>query len=221
MSADPGTQGPRLVVADADLPTRAGLRHVLQAGGLIVAGEAADADTAIAIALSERPDLALIAAELPGGCGHAIRRIASGQPGIRLIVLSAQPSGEELVEVVRAGAVGYLGRDIRVDRLPTIMRAVLAGETTLPRRHSRHLLYALRGRDERRARLAERAGVSLTDREWEVLQLLATELSTSQIAYQLEITDVTARRHISSLVAKLGVADRTGAIDLLRERSTE
>jgi ATP/maltotriose-dependent transcriptional regulator MalT len=93
---------------------------------------------------------------------------------------------------------------------------VLAGETALPRRHSQHLIHALRGREERRARLAERAGASLTDREWEVLELLANDLSTSQIAHQLGITDVTARRHISSLVAKLGVADRASAVALVR-----
>ena len=101
-----------------------------------------------------------------------------------------------------------------------VLRAVLDGEVALPRRLSRRLVDALRGRDARRAELAARAGASLTDREWEVLELLADDRSTAEIAQRLGISAVTARRHISSLVAKLGVPDRASAADLLRRRST-
>ena len=221
MNGDPGQKRPRVLLADSDVPTRAGLRLVLEAGGLAVAGEAADAAAALRLAAAERPDLALVAAELPGGALQAIRGIAAEFPGTRMVVLTTHPDGEQLVEAVLAGAVGYLSRDIDSERLPAILRAVLAGEVALPRRHSRTILEALRGRDARRGLIAERAGAALTDREWEVLELLATDLSTGEIAHRLGISVVTARRHISSLVGKLGVDDRSGAIELMRSRSIE
>ena len=120
------------------------------------------------------------------------------------------------MDAVVAGAVGYLGRDVDTERLPDILRAVLAGEVALPRRHSQHLVDALRGRDARRGRLAARTDARLTDREWEVLQMLADDHSTAEIGSRLGISAVTARRHVSSLVSKLGVEDRAAAAELLR-----
>ena len=219
MNAGTGSVRPRVLLAEPDRMTRSGLRLVIEAGGLAVAGEVADAGTAVAMAVDERPELALVAAELPGGWLEAIRRIASEVPRTRLIVLSGELSGEQLVDAVLAGAVGYLGRDTRTQRLPEVLRAVVAGEVALPRRYSQHLVDALRGRDARRSRLAARTDAALTDREWEVLQLLADDVSTAQIARRLGITAVTARRHISSLVTKLAVPDRASAADLLRARS--
>ena len=221
VNADLQQTQPRVLLADADVPTRAGLRIVLEAGGLGVAGEAADAAAAVRHAAAERPDLALVAAELPGGGLEAIRQIAAEVPGTRLIVLTGHPGGDELVDAVLAGAVGYLSRDTGSERLPAILRAVLAGEVALPRRHSRTLVEALRGRDARRGLIAERTGVELTDREWEVLELLANDKSTGEIGHRLGISVVTVRRHVSSLVGKLGVDDRAGAIELMRSRSRE
>ena len=207
---------PRVLLAEPDRPTRAGLRVVLERGGVDVMGEATDAVAAAAIALAERPDIAIVAAELPGGGLEAAREIAAGAPRVRVVVLTGDPSGEELVEAVIAGAVGYLGREVDAERLPDILRAVLAGEVALPRRHSQYLLDALRRRDARRGRLAVRTDARLTDREWEVLEMLAEDLSTAEIGSRLGISAVTARRHIASLVSKLGVEDRAGAADLLR-----
>jgi DNA-binding NarL/FixJ family response regulator len=149
----------------------------------------------------------------------AIRRIASEVPGARVIVLTAEPNGDELLDAVLGGAVGYLSRNIRPDRLPVVLRAVLDGEVALPRRLSRRLVDALRGREARRALVAERVGASLTDREWEILELLAADRTTGEIAHRLGISAVTVRRHISSLVMKLGVADRAGVVRLARSRS--
>ena len=207
---------PRVLLAEPDRPTRAGLRMVLERGGVDVTGEATDADAAVAIALAERPDIAIVAAELPGGGLEAAREIAAGAPRVRVVFLTGDPSGEELVDAVVAGAVGYLGRDVDTDRLPDILRAVLAGEVALPRRHSQHLVDALRRRDVRRGRLAARTDARLTDREWEVLEMLAEDHSTAEIGSRLGISAVTARRHIASLVSKLGVEDRAAAAELLR-----
>src|SRR3954453_7798138 len=221
MNADRATELPRVLVAEPDAPTRTGLRLVLAGGGLAMAGEAADAETAVALAAAERPDLVLVAAELPGGWVSTIRRIAAQVSRARLIVLTAHPSGDQLVDAVLAGAVGYLSRDTRPERLPAILHAVLAGEVALPRRHSRRLVEALRGREARRTMVAERSGAALTDREWEILELLAANRSTGEISERLGLSAVTARRHISSLVAKLGVPDRASAVELIRLRSGE
>jgi two-component system, NarL family, nitrate/nitrite response regulator NarL len=210
---------PKVLLAEPDQPTRAGLRLVLEAGGFTVAAEAGDATAAVAMAVDERPDLALVAAVLPGGALEAVRQIAAKVPRTRLIVLTGRASGEELVDVVLAGAAGYLGRHTRSERLPEILRAVLAGQVALPREHSEHLVEALRGREARRSRVAARSDASLTDREWEVLDLLADDLSTAEIAGRLRISDVTTRRHISSIVAKLAVPDRASAAELVRRRS--
>jgi DNA-binding NarL/FixJ family response regulator len=218
MSMNAGDR-PRVLVAEADQPTRTGLRLVLTDAGFHVAGEAADAGAAVDIAVAERPDVALVASQLPGGGMAAARRIASRVARARLVVLTSRPSGEELLEAVMAGADAYLGADVSLERLPTILRGVLAGEVALPRRHSRQLLEALRGRDARRSRFATRTDAVLTDREWEVLQLVADGAPTGEIGRRLGISDVTARRHISSLMAKLGVSDRAGAAELLRRSS--
>jgi DNA-binding NarL/FixJ family response regulator len=205
-----------VLLAAPDRPTRAGLRVVLERDGADVTGEATDAATAVAMALAGRPDVAIVAAELPGGGLEAAREIAAGAPRVRVVFLTGDPSGEELVDAVVAGAVGYLGRDVDAERLPAIVRAVLAGEIALPRRHSQYLVDALTRRDTRRGRLAARTNARLTDREWEVLEMLAEDCSTAEIGLRLGISAVTARRHIASLVAKLGVEDRAAAAELLR-----
>lgn len=208
--------GPRVLVADADAPTRVGLRLALAADGFDVVAEARDLQEAVTVARELEPDVAMVAASLPGGGIAAAHEIASQRPGVRLVVVSNEPNGEELVEAVLAGASGYVGRDVSQDRLPAVLRAVLAGEVALPRRHTRHLLETLRGRDARRAAVTAQAKAPLSDREWDVLQRLADGAPTAEIARRLQISDVTVRRHISSICAKLGVPDRAGALALMR-----
>jgi DNA-binding NarL/FixJ family response regulator len=206
----------RVLVADSDAPTRAGLRIALAGAGFEVGAEATAAEEAVEVALAGGLDLGLLDVDLPGGGIHAARRIASRLPSMRLVVLTEHPSGEQLLEAVLAGASGYLGKDISVNRLPDALRGVLAGEVALPRRYTHHVLEALRGRDVRRARVAARTNVELTPREWEILELLAADASTAEIAHGLRISQVTVRRHISSLLAKLGVHDRASAAVLVR-----
>jgi DNA-binding NarL/FixJ family response regulator len=201
---------PRVLLAVDDAPTRVGLRAVLVSDGFDVVAELCAADAAVAAAAELEPDGAILAASLPGGGIAAARAIAAELPHVRLVVVSDDPSGEELLEAVLAGASGYLGRDVSQQRLPTALRAVLAGEVALPRRHTQYLLETLRSRDVRRAAVTARASTPSTDREWEVLQLLANGTPTAEIAYQLGISPVTVRRHSSSLLGKLGLTDRAG-----------
>jgi DNA-binding NarL/FixJ family response regulator len=210
------TAPPRVLVAEADAATRAGLRLVLGRSGFQVAAEAVTADAAVESALDSRIDVALLATDLPGGGIDAARRISGGLPGACLLLLSPRPGGEELVAAVRAGAAGYVGKDIAAERLPHVLRALLDGETALPRRYTGHLAAEVRRGDARRAVVAGHISAALSDREWEVLQLLADGSSTADMARHLGISDVTVRRHVSSVLHKLGVADRAGATALLR-----
>ena len=205
----------RILLAEGDRPTRAGLRVAVRRAGFENVDEAGSLAEALAAAREHSPDVALIAADLDGGGAEAVRRLVTLDPKLRVIVLSAELDGDELLEAVLAGAAGYLAKDMSLERLPHAIQGVLAGEVALPRQHADTLLAELRRRDATRERIAARTGASLTDREWEVLQLLGEGASTAEIAERLRISQVTARRHISTLLAKLGVDDRASAARLV------
>jgi DNA-binding NarL/FixJ family response regulator len=210
---------PRILIADSDALTRTGLRVVLTAGGFEVVAEPADADAAVAGALDLRPDAAILTVDLPGGGIECARRIHERVPGVRLMLLTERANGDELLAAVLAGAAGYLARDIDQQRLPAVLRGVLAGEVALPRRYTEHLLEALRGRDAQRAVVAGRARAPLSEREWDALYLLADGASTAEMARRLGISQVTVRRHVSSVLAKLELPDRASAAALVDRRS--
>ena len=211
----------RVLLAEPDTPTRTGIRLALTRCGFEIAAEARDADGAIEAARRERPDIALVAADIPGDGISAARTIAAGDPGIRILVLTPRQDGDELVAAVLAGASGYLGKDVDPQRLPLVLEGVLGGEAALPRRFTEDVLEAFRGRDARRTRVLGRTRRSVTDRQWDILNLLAEGRSTAEMARRLGISEVTARRHVSSAVARLGVADRAAAVEVLRGRSPE
>jgi DNA-binding NarL/FixJ family response regulator len=210
---------PRVLLADADVPTRVGLRAALRRGGFEVVAEAEDAEAAVAAIERVALELALVDAALPGGSIDALARISRLRPAVRLIMLTASPNGDELLAAVLAGATGYLGKHASAARLPDALRGVLAGEVALPRRQSQRLLDELRRRAARAAAVSARAAMPLTDREWDVLELLAEGRSTAEMARRLRISEVTVRRHVSAVVAKLGVRDRAGAAAVMVERS--
>lgn len=212
---------PRVLIAEADTPTRKGVRLALMRCGFDIAAEARDAVGAVEAARREQPDLALLAADLPGHGVSAARSIAEELPATQVVVLTPRQRGDELVAAVLAGASGYLGKDLSPSRLPRALDGILAGEAAIPRHLTRHLLEALRGRDPRRARIAARTRRAVTDRQWEILNLLAEGRSTAEMARWLGISEVTARRHISALLPRLGLTDRAGAVEFMRERSQE
>ena len=210
---------PRILLADADVPTRVGFRAALRRAGFEVVAEADDVDAALAAVESAPVDVALVDTALSGDGIDAVTRLAKLRPGVRLVVLTEQPDDDELLAAVLAGATGYLGKHMSASRLPDVVRGVLAGEVALPRLHSARLLDELRHRTARRSAVSALAAAPLTDREWDVLELLAKGCTTGEMARRLRISDVTVRRHVSTLVAKLGVRDRASAAELVSARS--
>src|SRR5206468_11204872 len=196
---------PRVLLAD-DAPTRAGLRIVLEDNGFRVCAEAEIAAEAVESALRHRPHLSLLAVELPGGGIGAAAEISKRLPETAIVVLTASDNDDDLLDAVRAGAIGYLCKDIDPARVPRALRAVLRGEAAISRTLVTRLLDEIR-RDERHRRvsLADERGVTLTRREWEVLDLVRDGLTTGEIAERLFVTPETVRTHIAAARRKPGV----------------
>jgi DNA-binding NarL/FixJ family response regulator len=207
----------RVLIADGEVPSRAGLRAALEDGGVDVVAEARSAGEAIERARSARSQVSLIAARLPGGAQRAVYGILEQAPGAAVVVLADEPREDEAFAALLAGASGYVDREVEPQRLPVVVRAVAAGEPAVPRAFVATLLQELRvTRGSVRRRLEAERGAHLTDREWQILSLLDAGLTTSQIATRLAVSPVTVRRHVSRLVEHLGVADRAGALAVLR-----
>jgi DNA-binding NarL/FixJ family response regulator len=207
---------PRVLLADQDAAARTALRRVLEVGGFVVCGEAADAETAARVASSERPDLAVVEVRLPGNGLRACADIVADVPTAKVVILTSSTDDADLLAALQLGAAGYLGKDIELERIPTVLRAVLEGETALPRALVGRVIAELRDRRAAgRLRLADDRVVRLTGREWEVLGLLREGRSTAEVAEQLLISEVTVRSHVATVVKKLRVRDRAAAIRVL------
>ena len=211
-----------MVVADAHLPTRTGIRLLLERNGFEICGEAADADGAIDTAVRERPRLCIVGARLPGGGIRAAGRIRSLVPQADVVLLAGSADGEELVDALRAGVTGFVVKDTPPEGIVRALHAVGRGEVALPRTLIAHLVDEFRVRERgRRVRLAGRDDVELTRRQAEVLALLREGLGTGQIAERLDLSPVTVRRHLAIVLGKLGVADRASALRLLAAEEEE
>jgi two-component system nitrate/nitrite response regulator NarL len=209
----------RVLVADDHPPTREGVRIALARDGIIVCAEAADAASALAAAVREQPDICLLETRIPGGGIAATELIHREVPETTVVMFTASRTDADLFDSLRAGADGYLLKDIDPSRLGVTLRAALRGEAALPRRLVGRLIEEFRGRDGRRVRLESGAHVELTGRESEVLELMHQGLTTAAMAARLFIAEATVRSHIAAIVHKLGVEDREGAIRLLEQQA--
>jgi DNA-binding NarL/FixJ family response regulator len=203
-----------VLIAAERLPTRVGLRLALEPEARCT--EAADAKSAVSAAVRDRPDVCLLGLELDGQSLHVVSEIISKVPSAAVILLTDRLDEEEFMAAVRAGASGYLTQSLDPKRLPYVVRGALRGEPAVPRKFVSRLLDELRTRERRRSVvLADRGRVSLTTREWEVVELLLRSASTSEIATQLGVAPVTVRRHVGSVERKLGVSTRAEVVALL------
>ena len=205
-----------VLLADDHPPTRHGVRMSLEADGFTVCAEAATADDAVAAALREEPDVALLDVDMPGDGITAARRIAEALPRTSVVMLTVSSNDQDLFASLQAGAVGYLLKDTDPARLPRALRGVLEGEAALPRTLVAKLIREYQGKQkQRRLPFLSERGIELTEREWEVLEMLGEQLTTKEMAARLAISPVTVRRHVSALIEKLGVADRSEAARML------
>ena len=199
----------RVVLADDHLPSRAGVCGVLAAAGMELCADVGTADMAVAAVLEHRPDVCLLEVRLPGDGIAAAEEIALRAPSVAVIMLTVATDDDSLFAALRAGARGYLVKDTDPERLPLAIEGVLAGEAALPRGLMARVLDEFCARDVRRRALSDGA---LSDREWEVMELLTAGLSTRRVASRLAISEVTVRRHVSAAKQKLGAPSREAAV---------
>jgi DNA-binding NarL/FixJ family response regulator len=147
---------------------------------------------------------------------EAILEIAAEAPGTSIVVLTDSHDRGHFFDALRAGAVGYLLKNMDPERIPHALRGVLAGEAAIPRTLVASLVSEFRTQGRRRLVVGRRGRAELTRREWEVAELMLDGLETQRIGKRLYLSPITVRRHVSSIVGKLGVRDRGEAVDLLR-----
>ena len=205
----------RVVVADDHPPTRAGVRGALEADGFTVVAEVGDARKAIDATIEHAPDVALLDIHLPGGGIAAASEISRRLPDTAIVMLTASRDDDDLFEALRAGASGYLLKDMDPDRLGNALRGVIAGEAALPRSLMAKVVGEFRTKPRRRIGL-KGATARLTSREAEVLDLLGRGMTTEQIAERLFVGKVTVRTHVAAILKKLRVADRDAAARIAR-----
>ena len=214
MSTTAATRRTHVLIAAERLPTRVGLRLALEPEARCT--EAADAQSAVDAAVRDRPDVCLLGLDAAGQGLRVANEIVTRVPSAAVILLTSRLDEEEFMAAVRAGATGYLTHNLDPARLPHVVRGALRGEPAVPRRFVSRLLDELRTRERRRSVVLDGKGrVSLTAREWEVVDLLLRAASTMEIATELGVAPVTVRRHLGSVERKLGVRSRAEVVELL------
>ena len=207
----------RVVVADDHLPTRVSVREALARQSCDVVADVGTAPAAVEAARLHRPGVCLLDIHMPGSGIVAAADITLSVPETAVVMLTASADDDDLFAALRAGASGYLLKDMDPDRLGASLRAVLAGESVLPRWLLRKVAQEFQPAPRRLFVLPQRpAPVQLTEREAEILDLMGEGLSTEEIAGRLFVAQVTVRTHISALVRKLRVPDRAAAVRLAR-----
>ncbi len=213
----------RVLIADDHAPTRSSIRAAVEADDrFTVCAEAADAAGAIQTGLAERPDVALLDITMPGGGGVAAAwEISARLPETRIVMLTVSDENRDVLAALRAGAVGYLLKDMDFERLPAALWDVAHGEATIPPTLLAEVLAQFRDPSAKwRSRVSEKEGPRLTSREWEILELHQQGLSTAQIARRLSLTPATVRSHRARLVRKLSEAEEGRPSDSASQRST-
>jgi NarL family two-component system response regulator LiaR len=198
----------RLVIADDHVLVRQGIRAFLDThADLSIVGEAEDAASAAKICAEVKPQVVLVDLVMPGGGIAATRDIRSASPQTQVILLTSFDDSRQILAAVQAGALSCLLKDVDADGLADAIRKAARGEAVLHPRVAGYLLEAIR----RGATPGEEPLATLSEREREVLALMAEGLSNQIIGEKLTISEKTVKTHVSNILAKLGVADRTQA----------
>jgi DNA-binding NarL/FixJ family response regulator len=203
----------KVVIADDQMLVRGGFRMILDARDDIeVVGEAGDGEEAVRVVTRLAPDVVLMDVRMPGVDGlQATRRLVDGGSGSRIVILTTFDVDEYVFAALRAGASGFMLKDVRPEELVEGVRIVARGDALLAPSVTRRLLDrfvdALPDPDD-----APPPPGLLTEREVEVLALVAGALSNVEIAEKLHVSEPTVKTHVSSLLRKLGLRDRVQAV---------
>ena len=194
----------RIVIADDHAVVRAGLAQLLGTfPDVELVGAAADGEEAVALCAERRPDVVLMDLEMPVLDGiAATARIRAAQPAVAVVVLTSFSDRERILRALDAGAAGYLLKDAEPDELGKAIRAAARGEAPLDPKAARALLSS---------RAAAGAAAPLSEREREVLAMVAEGLPNKVIAQRLSISEKTVKAHLTSVFRQIGVTDRTQA----------
>jgi two-component system, NarL family, response regulator LiaR len=204
----------RVAIADDHAVVRQGLRTFLELqDDIAVVGEAADGAEAVELVARTEPDVVLLDLVMPRLDGiEAIRRIRARCPATRILVLTSFADDHTVLPAVRAGAAGYLLKDVQPPELVAAIRTIHAGEALLAPAVATMLVEQLAAEDGANgASPAEPSGPHLTPRELEVLAELARGRANKAIAFELGVSERTVKTHVSNILGKLGFSDRTQA----------
>jgi DNA-binding NarL/FixJ family response regulator len=201
----------RVLIADDQTAVREGLATLLQTMPSVdVVGTAADGAEAITLAEQAAPDVVMMDLRMPGVDGvEATRRIRADHPDIQILVLTTYADDESIITALRAGAIGYLTKDAGRDHIRRALDAAAAGQAVLdPAVQARLVQAASLAKPTWAAGLPD----NLTEREAEVLRLIAAGLSNTEIAKRLFVSEATVKTHINRIFAKTGSRDRAQAV---------
>jgi DNA-binding NarL/FixJ family response regulator len=211
IDANNGAEPVRVVLVDDHDLFRGGLRDILQDQGIEVIGEASDGERGVRLVSELAPDVAVMDLNMPGMSGiEATRLLSARAPASRVLVLTISSDDDHIMEAMLAGASGYLLKDASVEELAGGIRAAAAGESSIAPKVAARLLSRVR-EDHKAPPPTEEGRADLSERELEVLRLLAEGKGNAEIAEALFISPKTVKNHIASILVKLQIENRIQA----------
>jgi DNA-binding NarL/FixJ family response regulator len=203
------TRAARVLIADDQTLFRAGLARLLSEDPrLEVVGQALEGQDAVAQAAKLKPDVVLMDLKMPGVDGiEATRQITEADPKVKVLILTTFDTDSNVIQALKAGASGYVLKDSSADAIASSVVAITSGERVMASAVANRVLEMLTG-----ASTPKEFYDGLTNREIEILKMLANGMANKQIAYRLKISEKTVRNHVSNMYDKLGIFDRSQAV---------
>ncbi len=200
----------RIVLVDDQPLVRNGIASLLEARGHVVVAEAGDGQAGLDAVRKARPELVLMDLRMPVMDGlEATRLLKTEFPDLRIVILTVSDDERDLMEAVKSGAYGYLLKDLEAEEFFEALDAVEHGESVMPARLARHLWSEFQRLSTQGAAPQPDADHALTDREWEVLRLVAAGHTNREVAERLSISENTVKFHMRGILDKLHLRNRT------------